>query len=425
MASYDTDSSSEGEDNLRTNVTLGYVSEEATGDEISHTGGHPTWLNPNITPSPALIRCKVCNENMSLLLQLHADLQQHFPEDERRLFIWCCRKKQCSRKPGSVRAFREVKKARVDRSSQSRQKETAKPENQPMMDLGSQLFGGPSRPAQAQNSNPFSTTFSTSQSTNINPFATSNTQATATQHSQNSTQPQDSELPLNGFTDKLKISSTASNTEAPKAVQPTEAWPSESSFPSPFPRFHLDAEVEYLDPTPSTGSAAGPSNFDSRITELEDDGEDSAKSARVEKDLYESPHDKTFSHFTHILSQNPEQVLRYDFRGTPLLYSSTDIVASHFVLPGHARARNQGPVKGIPRCGACDSARIFECQLVPNLIYELEKDDEDAMKIDGSGMEWGTVIVGTCGKNCGEEGTVAFREEWVGVQWEEEAKANK
>jgi len=59
-------------------------------------------------------------------------------------------------------------------------------------------------------------------------------------------------------------------------------------------------------------------------------------------------------------------------------------------------------------------------QLVPYLIYELEKDDEEAMKLDGSaGMEWGTILVGTCSKNCGEEGRVVFREEWVGVQWEE------
>lgn len=67
---------------------------------------------------------------------------------------------------------------------------------------------------------------------------------------------------------------------------------------------------------------------------------------------------------------------------------------------------------------------MFECQLVPHLIYEVEKDDEEAMKIDGVGMVWGTIIVGTCSRNCGDEegGKVVFREEWVGVQWEEEVK---
>lgn len=61
-------------------------------------------------------------------------------------------------------------------------------------------------------------------------------------------------------------------------------------------------------------------------------------------------------------------------------------------------------------------------QLVPYLIFELEKNNEEAMKLDGQeGMEWGTIIVGCCSKNCGDEveGKVVFREEWVGVQWEE------
>lgn len=57
---------------------------------------------------------------------------------------------------------------------------------------------------------------------------------------------------------------------------------------------------------------------------------------------------------------------------------------------------------------------------MPYLIYELEKDDEEAMKLDGGeGMEWGTILVGSCSTNCGEEGENVFREEWAGVQWEE------
>lgn len=57
---------------------------------------------------------------------------------------------------------------------------------------------------------------------------------------------------------------------------------------------------------------------------------------------------------------------------------------------------------------------------MPYLIYELEKDDEEAMKLDGGeGMEWGTILVGGCSRNCGGEGEVVFREEWAGVQWEE------
>jgi pre-rRNA-processing protein TSR4 len=70
----------------------------------------------------------------------------------------------------------------------------------------------------------------------------------------------------------------------------------------------------------------------------------------------------------------------------------------------------------MPRCEHCGAQRAFELQLVPGLIYELEKDE--AMDLE-DGMEWGTIILGTCVNNCGDAGKISFREEWVGVQWEE------
>lgn len=139
---------------------------------------------------------------------------------------------------------------------------------------------------------------------------------------------------------------------------------------------------------------------------------DDASSSAMDKDAFESTLDKTFQKFSDHVAQNPEQVLRYEFKGQPLLYSGADGVASRFVVP-HGKA---GAVKGIPRCEKCGSQRAFEMQLTPYLIYEIEKDE--AMDMD-SGMEWGTIVVGTCANNCGEGGTVSFREEWVGVQWEE------
>jgi len=426
MASYDSDSSSDDGLDVQTNVTLGYATAEPTGDDISHVGGHPTWLDTNTKPASALAKCKVCNGYMSLLLQLQADLQQHFPDDERRLFVWCCRKKQCSKKAGSVRAFREVKKAKISRKPEPAKQETSTPEVRSQQNLGSQLFGG-SPSLSSSNTNPFSTTSSQPQA---NPFSTSSQPNGSTNPFSElaAKPPQPPQSLTQSFADKLRISPSASSSEDSNQTQkqtqqnevPQGPWPLESLFPKPLPRYNTDAESEYLDPTPPTNdNTAGPSN--SRITDLDDN----PASSTAEKDLYESPHDKTFSHFTLILSQNPEQILRYEYSGIPLLYSSTDIVAPHFVLPGHhlhqhQKVKTSGPVKGLPRCQYCGAARVFELQLVPYLIYQLEKDDEAAMRLDGGeGMEWGTILVGTCSRNCGEEGKVAFREEWTGVQWEE------
>lgn len=41
MAPYDSDSSDDGEEYTETNVLLGYATEDATGDAVSHLGGAP------------------------------------------------------------------------------------------------------------------------------------------------------------------------------------------------------------------------------------------------------------------------------------------------------------------------------------------------------------------------------------------------
>ena len=41
MADYDSDSSNEGEEYTETNVLLGYATQDATGDAVSHLGGVP------------------------------------------------------------------------------------------------------------------------------------------------------------------------------------------------------------------------------------------------------------------------------------------------------------------------------------------------------------------------------------------------
>ena len=72
----------------------------------------------------------------------------------------------------------------------------------------------------------------------------------------------------------------------------------------------------------------------------------------------------------------------------------------------------------IPRCGNCTSERVFEVQLTPQTIAELEVGEEGI-----EGMEWGSVVLGVCSVDCEargvEKGDVGWVEEWVGVQWED------
>lgn len=139
---------------------------------------------------------------------------------------------------------------------------------------------------------------------------------------------------------------------------------------------------------------------------------------------FESAMDTTFQKFADRLAQNPEQVLRYEFAGQPLLYAKTDAVGKRLALPEQAGGKVQvagksGGGGAMPRCASCGAERVFEVQLTPYAIVELE-----AEELGLEGMEWGTVILGVCGKDCVAKGVrqaeVGYVEEWVGVQWEEQ-----
>ena len=350
---------------------------------------------------------------MSLLLQLNADLPSYFPDDERRLHIFCCRRKACSRRPGSVRALREVKRYASTEQATARPKDgMAKAdlaqEKRPAQDLGAALFGrGPA--SVSTHGNPFSVSNGVASTNNaVNPFAsvppTSTLAAKPPQAPTETTEP-----PTETFASKLKISSTDSQPPHPPPSA-AEPWPSVSLLPPPFPHFHLDADYESLVPEqPTQSSSTAPTS------KAQYDIDDSTSSTAAEKDTFESSLDATFLRFSERLAQNPSQVLRYEFNGTPLLYSGSDAVAARFgVVPGKTKTQNT-PSQGMPRCESCGAKRVFELQLVPGLISALEEESVDLEE----GMEWGTIILGVCANDCGEVGKAVFREEWVGVQWEE------
>ena len=156
-----------------------------------------------------------------------------------------------------------------------------------------------------------------------------------------------------------------------------------------------------------------------------DDGSGSG-GGKEDKEAFESTLDKTFQRFADRVGQNAEQVLRYEFQGQPLLYTKTDAVgkllAPHIdSASSNTKVKTAGSGSGMPRCGNCGAGRVFEVQLTPHAITELEAEE---MSIEG--MEWGTVIMGVCGRDCKPvdvpEGEVGYLEEWVGVQWEEVVK---
>lgn len=357
---------------------------------------------------------------MVVILQLNGELPEQFPGHERRIYVFACRKKTCRRRDGSIRAVRGVRIApgsKVVAAMKEEEKKSAapaaKPEPKPIATgLGESLFGTKTIGLSTGSANPFATGNS-SAAASSNPFASANPFSKpppAAEPTKSEAKPEEeatitekvaeavSSLPQT-FAETLSLNNPQAKSETP---EPAEPWPAEEDMPAPYPLSYLaDADYETLDPTPAPVPQA---------VQMDVDDPSSATgggSGKEDKDVFESSHDADFQKFADRLAQNPEQVIRYEFRGQPLLYSKTDAVG-----------QNLSTGRSMPRCGNCAGARTFEVQMTPNAIAELEAEE---MGLEG--MDWGTIIVGVCDSDCQargvEEGEAGYLEEWVGVQWEE------
>lgn len=103
----------------------------------------------------------------------------------------------------------------------------------------------------------------------------------------------------------------------------------------------------------------------------------------------EDKKDETFKQFHQWIRREPEQVLRYQRDGTPLL--ATDYSPSP---------------QSVPNCALCGEPREFEFQVMPHLLALI---DVDAV---GQSLDWATLLVYTCRSNCPipAEG---YAREWV------------
>jgi len=134
---------------------------------------------------------------------------------------------------------------------------------------------------------------------------------------------------------------------------------------------------------------------------------------------YEVTGDKLFLRFQKRLSRSCTQILRYQFGGIPLWYSS-DI--DHALL------------NSIPRCSSCGGKRVFELQLMPTLIslgafrlsgvspsknksnQKISSHQENKKAVNRSnGIEFGIVCIYSCARSCGGFDR-KYHREWVFVQ---------
>nr|XP_014342328.1 PREDICTED: programmed cell death protein 2 isoform X2 [Latimeria chalumnae] len=97
---------------------------------------------------------------------------------------------------------------------------------------------------------------------------------------------------------------------------------------------------------------------------------------------HETKEDKVFKKFKKLTSLEPDQVLRYCRRGSPLWVSAENIPKE----------------TDIPNC-SCGAKRIFEFQVMPQLLNHLQVDSLE------ESIDWGTLAVYTCAESCRQDST--------------------
>lgn len=197
------------------------------------------------------------------------------------------------------------------------------------------------------------------------------------------------------------------------ATEVEEELHDQSKHPA-FPGEYLHISEEDLDSYDSLGidMKRYKEYLDMEREILEQDTSEEWSGETYEKQQLPRGFDKQFKKFTERVNCNPQQCVRYEWDGEPLLYHQQQVAGG--------------------RCSACGGPRVFEMQLMPTILsilpvseYAVADQDNLAngngrLSMFDVGMEFGTILVYVCAKDCHKEAIdkVTFVEELAIVQHE-------
>lgn len=247
--------------------------------------------------------------------------------------------------------------------------------------------------------------------------------------------------------------SSTSNESMIVAMASTAIGPSPWASAPSSSSLYLSTTSEYLPPPPKPKLSPG-----ARVQDpADDENKENSKNTSWAFEAYENSLevDHVFNRFAKRVGHKGEQCVRYELNGVPLPFASDKVFDLLFPppptppLPVTKTAFKVVPVQkriydpaSLSPCPICKSKRVFECQLMPNLINTLRSGEADeklteeqrrmavekALKggaPDTKGMSWGTCMIFSCEKDCcidddGEfEARECWREELVLIQWDD------
>lgn len=306
----------------------------------SKLGGKPAWLDLKNLPKPKDLQCEVCKQPMVFLCQIYAPYEDDDENFHRTVFIFVCRKGSCNR-PNSADNLK------VFRSSLRKENEFY--------------------PAEPPIEGP-DPTFSMPEGVTLCALCGCFGEKRCSQCKKAVYCSRDHQV-LDWKERHKKICCCNDNEVAANSVYL-------------FPEFiiALDTEVNQQE---------GIVNEDEQIRiyeKLEKEGKTGTLNniSDNELGLYAGiDEDKTFSHFKKQISAHPDQIIRYDKGGCPLLI-----------------AKDPKP-QNIPPCEYCSGERQFEFHVMPQMLAVLNETE----------IDWGILLVYTCKTSC--TNSVGYKREFI------------
>eukprot|EP00743_Colponemidia_sp_Colp-15_P003571 GILK01003853.1.p1 GENE.GILK01003853.1~~GILK01003853.1.p1 ORF type:complete len:400 (-),score=68.67 GILK01003853.1:158-1321(-) len=343
----------------------------------SKVGGKPAWLNLRDLPDT---KCERCRGPLSFLLQVYADLDVRETTFHRSLYVFCCKQTDCQGKSGAYKVFR-CQLARQNEFFPYELKDRAAEEEEEQRKAKSKAK--PKSKAQKQPDNtgvslvPLCVVCgckAESCCASCNAFHYCS-DAHRQEHRRSGTHQCESAVEAADLTStsgavlpEFELVVEEDDTEPSGQQQQDEDEEEEDEEDADESQFkhELDLLRKYQEEQAQTKMTESDSKLEGEL--MED----------LFKKMAVTDVDETFTAFNAAVAHHPEQVLRYwrSSASSPLWVASA----------------NQIAVSAVPSCPICGGRRVFEFQVMPQILYYMGESIGD--------LDFGTLAVFTCESSC-------------------------
>eukprot|EP00172_Hildenbrandia_rubra_P003855 Plantae.Rhodophyta-Hildenbrandia_rubra.ctg6716.p1 GENE.Plantae.Rhodophyta-Hildenbrandia_rubra.ctg6716~~Plantae.Rhodophyta-Hildenbrandia_rubra.ctg6716.p1 ORF type:complete len:431 (-),score=47.18 Plantae.Rhodophyta-Hildenbrandia_rubra.ctg6716:1232-2524(-) len=355
------------------NVDLGYVRKVRNPRVLdpaqfpSKVGGLPSWLNSKNVPNAAAMVCGACGVRMTFVLQIYAPLDEtqsgHNASFHRYLYLFCCRRKECH---GSHIKFKVIR-GQLPRDNSFFPYDPPETEGNDSVPLADFTAADDA----LYNDMPICAVCGLGASSTCG-------KCHKLRYCSKECQKED------WYFGHQRLCMSEKNSQTHTLAE-EEILGARRKLR--FPEYEISIEAH---PSPEP-SEAGDGDGVAEPTGTLQHVSESELSENIFKPRDESI-DRDFLEFQEKLRPAPTQVLRYERGGLP------------FWLSKAQRCEDPG------KCAACSRPRIFEFQVLPQLLYYIDvhqsTSEGSRLTIAGvkeqlsSNLDWGTLAVYTCPTSC-------------------------